>query len=1552
MDFAWMAFSQAWQVTALILSVLLTTRVATRNRPHLAYMLWLVVLVKCVTPPVWSSPTGAFSWLQTVIHSETTEAAHIDEPRIGIDIDFVEDPLPPVDDVVVRLQPLAFEVAATDLAVRQLSDDDSATNPVWVFVAIWCGGVVLAILITAYRWAKCIWKLWRSPAIESPELELLVAKLARKLRVKRRVKLLVTTSRVGPAVMGLLRPLIVLPEVVVRNKQPVDLEAILAHELIHVRRGDLLLGLLQVCAKAVWWFYPLVLWVSRLATREAERCCDEEVIGELGCDPKRYAHSLLEVLELKRTLYTVPASPGMKPVEVTSQRLERIMKLGQGCHRQTPRSCWVIMLVLAAAVLPGAAFIAADDESETREFLAPVLSGGGAEGGVSTGRFVSDDWEELIPDHPQVISIPDDGTILLGGIKRWRAEPGKPHPVVVASYLSETVIANLRKESDIDDSEALQKFGNLLIQEARLADEPLPLRDRIRIWDGTITIAASPEEHRRLEAAVERLEQYSVAQFTFEIRFVAAPERVVKQKIKDWQLTPLDLGAEDGDGQQRPLHTELERPLPTEQAKPRAKASAATTTNSPAIYKVVSSEEASRLLSEFEQDKRTNVLATPKVTLFNGQSATIADTVQRPFVVGVTTVGGKEMGVQPQIRVVESGNVVRVRPLLRGTNRLWLDYDVKVSHIEDVDETTVQAAGWDEPVTLQVPKVFTARVESAVEFELDKTVIIGGLTAAAKGKGRKDQLLVMMSVRKSEVDQRNVMEIKQSRTGKLQFGASVKSDAGVLGSVAVDAPTIGDARHKMVPILGPLTAGGDGALRPISDDEVLRALDEQQHGGPPLPKKKAERFNVRIVKEKIADYTDPPRFVPTIGPAELRHAHYKCTVTSSVWVEHDSPIPYKVEEEIREVVYIDHRHYHMVGQAAISDPVGQPMSHPDDKSIKAALRRTGSIHLKDATLSMWIDEIQEVWDVYIVSDIPDTQVTLSAHFEDATLQEVLTAVLPQQGCSFRRVDNSLVVTRTASPNKQSTDARVTIRNPVDEAEQLLAQKQEVNLSDVPLSDALERIAEHAGVNLRIDAASLAAEGVRTDTPVTLQLSLPISAKSALTLILDPLNLRYEVAGETVVVRGDDDSDHFVAVYNVADLITTGIDKIKPQDFTAEPGATPAERRFAILTAAIQQQVAKDTWQATGGAGVIEAFPTNLSLVIRQTKEGHKAVAKFLGETRGELGLPAVGVRKPNANPPRKRSPELYNKVYNVAELVIPRPSFPPGDAQDKAVADFDTLIELITSTIATDTWDESGGAGTIQSFPTNLSLVVSQTTEVHAQIADLLEQLRRLQDIQVTLEARFMRIPAGFFERLGIAVDFADGQEARLPGIPDPQHSALLTDIEMFLLHKAIASSDEASTLAAPKITLFNGQQASISLSDEAAEQGGVFQFQAVCTDDRRAVRLGFAVGAKADIKQAKVHTIKKGNTLLLNVTDEVTSRMLGASERNAEIPLVSKVPYVSRLFKTKQPVADDKILLLITPRIIVREEEEKIILGGVTPRIIVQEEEEEEELLGIELEP
>lgn len=101
-----------------------------------------------------------------------------------------------------------------------------------------------------------------------------------------------------------------------------------------------------------------------------------------------------------------------------------------------------------------------------------------------------------------------------------------------------------------------------------------------------------------------------------------------------------------------------------------------------------------------------------------------------------------------------------------------------------------------------------------------------------------------------------------------------------------------------MPVLGPITSGAEPvALDPPSDDGVISALEKARPNQENSPLLKKNRNNLRIVKEKIADYRDPPRDYPLVGTAQLHHAHYKCTV---------------YYEDVRKVVYIDHNHLHMV----------------------------------------------------------------------------------------------------------------------------------------------------------------------------------------------------------------------------------------------------------------------------------------------------------------------------------------------------------------------------------------------------------------------------------------------------------------------------------------------------------------------------------------------------------------------------------------------------------------------------------------------------------------
>jgi hypothetical protein len=157
------------------------------------------------------------------------------------------------------------------------------------------------------------------------------------------------------------------------------------------------------------------------------------------------------------------------------------------------------------------------------------------------------------------------------------------------------------------------------------------------------------------------------------------------------------------------------------------------------------------------------------------------------------------------------------------------------------------------------------------------------------------------------------------------IGLSQGSNLGILSIPIPVSPWLQDKkedefwiheRYDRVPILGPLQAGGPAvALDPPSDDEVLRAMQRARpiEGGLPLLHE-VQWNNMRIVKEKIADYIDPPRFIPTIGPAQLHHAHYKCTIYFTELTHVGWPIPHtRRNEDAVEVIYIDHNHFHMVG---------------------------------------------------------------------------------------------------------------------------------------------------------------------------------------------------------------------------------------------------------------------------------------------------------------------------------------------------------------------------------------------------------------------------------------------------------------------------------------------------------------------------------------------------------------------------------------------------------------------------------------------------------------
>lgn len=367
---------QTIQVLLVCIAVWIVLRYFAKNRPHLGRVLCVVVLLKCLTPPVFSSYFGIFSHVANVpVHaSADTSYRTTDSPIARV--------LPGGTGVPAYGHNGLSEstgrdndaaVRGTNRSVAAALSSQSTAAPRWLTVCVvcWISGMLVTSTIIVFRWRSLLIRLNRASVPVPTEIETMLDHLCRQLGVSRRkFRICVTSDSAGPAVVGLRRPTIVLPQCLVQQNQPKYLEPVLAHELIHIRRGDLFVSFLLILVRIMLWFHPIIRLLSALLNRETERSCDDEVLNGLRCRPADYARSLLFVLQQKQ-LQPMPAFPGVRAIDITSQRMERIMRTETGSQKRTPIWYWLAMLVLAAMLLPGAALVAGDDtpvaDSHARE---------------------------------------------------------------------------------------------------------------------------------------------------------------------------------------------------------------------------------------------------------------------------------------------------------------------------------------------------------------------------------------------------------------------------------------------------------------------------------------------------------------------------------------------------------------------------------------------------------------------------------------------------------------------------------------------------------------------------------------------------------------------------------------------------------------------------------------------------------------------------------------------------------------------------------------------------------------------------------------------------------------------------------------------------------------------------------------------------------------------------------------------------------------------------------------------------------------------------------
>jgi beta-lactamase regulating signal transducer with metallopeptidase domain len=241
-------------------------------------------------------------------------------------------------------------LAAKSVALSQPFPGQNALLP--LFLAFWTLGVTLLSVYHLGGWIQVL-RLRERSTRPIPEWEKVVRQLSRRLGIWKRVEVLETSALAVPVVIGWLRPVILVPASALIGLTPQQLEAILAHELAHVRRHDYFVNLFQTVAETLLFYHPVVWWVSSVIRRERELCCDDLAVAVSG-DRMIYARALAELEGLR----TAP-SPRLALASTDRPLLTRVHRI-IGVYRAKPlRPSWLAG-VLALSLLPGVFSGAAD----------------------------------------------------------------------------------------------------------------------------------------------------------------------------------------------------------------------------------------------------------------------------------------------------------------------------------------------------------------------------------------------------------------------------------------------------------------------------------------------------------------------------------------------------------------------------------------------------------------------------------------------------------------------------------------------------------------------------------------------------------------------------------------------------------------------------------------------------------------------------------------------------------------------------------------------------------------------------------------------------------------------------------------------------------------------------------------------------------------------------------------------------------------------------------------------------------------------------------------
>jgi len=293
-----------WQSTLFAVVVGLVVVACRKFGPRSRYGLWLAASAKFLIP--FSVVSAVGRWF-----GQRAEVPVV--PSFSFAIEQVNEPFS---------RAVFSRIAPSGAAAHSV---DWASMAIWGVWAIWAVGALCIVI----RWVSGVRQVQAAVREASPQAPLGIV----PVRSSRAIP--------APGVVGVFRPVILLPQGIDAQLTPVQLESVLLHEMAHVHRHDNLTGVIHRTVEVLFWFHPLVWWIGARLSDERERACDEDVLRG-GIEPKAYAESILRIcdLYLKSPL---PVAAGMTTSGLQG-RIEAIMT-----GRMAPPLTLARKAVLAAA---------------------------------------------------------------------------------------------------------------------------------------------------------------------------------------------------------------------------------------------------------------------------------------------------------------------------------------------------------------------------------------------------------------------------------------------------------------------------------------------------------------------------------------------------------------------------------------------------------------------------------------------------------------------------------------------------------------------------------------------------------------------------------------------------------------------------------------------------------------------------------------------------------------------------------------------------------------------------------------------------------------------------------------------------------------------------------------------------------------------------------------------------------------------------------------------------------------------------------------------------